>query len=76
MVLFVHGPVTIFAVSQQRMAGVGKGGADLMGAAGEQLRLHQGQLPPGLQGPVQCDGGLATGHGTVIDRHLFFGLIL
>ena len=32
-----------------------------MGAARQQLHLQQGQLPPGLQGPVAGDGGLAAG---------------
>lgn len=47
-----------------------------MGAARQQLHLQQGQLPPGLQGPVAGDGGLAAGDGAVVHGHLLFLLIL
>ena len=68
--------VAVLAVSQQGTAQVGHGGPDLVGAARQQLDLQQGQLPPGLQGPVAGDGGFPAGHRPVIDRHLLFLLVL
>lgn len=59
----VGGAVTVLAVSQQGTAQVGHGGPDLVGAARQQLDLQQGQLPPGLQGPVAGDGGFPPGTG-------------
>ena len=36
---------------------------DLMGAAGDQLALHQRETVPDGQGAVEGDGGLAPGTG-------------
>ena len=66
----------VFAVAQEGAADVGQAGADLVGAAGEKLGLHQAQLPAGLYGAVEGDGGLAAGDGAAVDLYLVFGLVL
>lgn len=66
----------VLAVPQQGMAGGGELGADLMGAAGDQLALHQGQAVPDGQGAVEGDGGLGPWNGLGADIDLLFYLVL
>ena len=56
------------------MAGGGELGADLVGAAGEQLALHQGQAAGGLQGAVAGGGAPPAGDG--MGEHLHLGPVL
>ena len=44
--------LAVLAVPQQGVAGGGELGADLVGATGEQLTLHQGQPPGGAEGLI------------------------
>ena len=62
----------VLAVPQQGMAHGGELGADLMGAAGDQLALHQGQAVPDGQGAVEGDGGLGPWNGLGADIDLLF----
>ena len=42
----------VLAVPQEGVAGSGELGPDLVGAAGDQLTLHQGEPLPHRQGPI------------------------
>ncbi len=53
----------ILPVPKQGMAGGGELGADLMGAAGDQLALHQRETVPDGQGAVEVTAVLAPGTG-------------
>ena len=58
------------------MAGGGELGADLMGAAGDELTLHQGQAVADLQGLVEGDGSPPAGHRRLVDGDLVLALVL
>ena len=58
------------------MARVGELGADLVGAAGDELALHQGQAVPAVQGAVAGQAGLGPGLGPVGDVDPVFCRIL
>lgn len=66
----------ILAVSRQGVAGIGQLGADLVGTAGNELALQQGQPAPCRQGAVKSDGGFPVRHRPVVDLHLGPGLVL
>ena len=55
---------------------MGKGGADLMGAAGFQPHLHQRKLAPAIQRLIGGDGGFAAGNRLIPHGDLLFLLIL
>ena len=65
----------VFPVSQQGMSGVGELGPDLVGPAGDQLALHQGQPIGAGQGPVVGLAGFGAGLGGIGDEHpVLFGI--
>jgi len=72
----VHLAPAVFSVAQQRVSGVGEGGADLMGAACEQLRLHQREGASGLQGLVERLRGLAAGDRVMVYADELFPFVL
>ena len=66
----------ILAVPQKGVSGGGKLGPDLVGPAGDQLALHQGQPPVYVKRPIQRDRSFSAGHRFFVDRDLLFSLIL
>ena len=75
MIAPVHISPAVLAVPQQGAADLRHGHPDLVGPAGEQTALHQRELSPGLQSPVQRGGALAAGDGAAVEGHLLFGLV-
>ena len=63
-VFSVRVAAAVFPVAQQGMAGIGKLGADLMGAPCQQFTFHQTQLAPRAQRFIIGHGGFARGRGS------------
>ena len=68
--------LTVLAVAQQRMTGVGELGANLVGPAGDQLALHQGKAVSRIQYLIIGLAGFAAGLRAVGDEDpVFLGVL-
>lgn len=57
---FVHGVFSVFSISGQGVTNGSEVGPDLMGAPGEQLHFHQGEIPALFQNTIPCSDTLGT----------------
>ena len=68
--------LSVLAIAQQRVSGVGKLGTDLVGPAGDELALHQTEAVPRIQDLVVGLTALGTGLGLVADEDtVFLGIL-